>query len=103
MVYSFAKSGQLESLRIGNSLRFTTAVVADYEQTRDREHQQSVLRRVRAQRFESLERLSARREEKLPGLARVQHPVLRQNLIQVAVTRVREADLGRGNTKKDHL
>jgi len=30
-------------------------------------------------------------------------PVLRPNLIQVAVTRVREADLGRGNTKEDHL
>ncbi len=33
-VYSLAKSGSLQSLRIGNLIRFTLAAVADYEQTR---------------------------------------------------------------------
>ena len=33
-VYSLAKSGRLESLRIGNSIRFTVSAVAGYEQTR---------------------------------------------------------------------
>jgi len=33
-VYSLAKSGRVESLRIGNSVRFTMAAVAGYEQTR---------------------------------------------------------------------
>jgi len=33
-IYLLAKSGKLESLRIGNSIRFTPSTVADYEQTR---------------------------------------------------------------------
>ncbi len=33
-IYSLAKSGRLESLRIGNSIRFRATTVADYEQTR---------------------------------------------------------------------
>ena len=33
-IYSLAKSGRLESLRIGNSIRFMATAVADYEQTR---------------------------------------------------------------------
>jgi excisionase family DNA binding protein len=33
-IYSLAKSGRLESLRIGNSIRFMATTVADYEQTR---------------------------------------------------------------------
>jgi len=33
-IYSLAKSRRLESLRIGNSIRFSTAVVADYERNR---------------------------------------------------------------------
>ncbi len=33
-VYSLAKSGRLESLRIGNSIRFMARTVTDYEQSR---------------------------------------------------------------------
>jgi len=33
-IYSLAKSGKLESLRIGKSIRFMATAVADYEQTR---------------------------------------------------------------------
>jgi len=33
-IYSLAKSGRLESLRIGNSIRFSESTVAAYEQTR---------------------------------------------------------------------
>jgi excisionase family DNA binding protein len=33
-IYSLAKSGRLESLRIGNSIRFMAIAVTDYEQTR---------------------------------------------------------------------
>ena len=33
-IYSLAKNGRLESLRIGNSIRFTVPAVAAYEQAR---------------------------------------------------------------------
>gem|GEM_PF-3363546 len=33
-IYLLAKSGRLESLRIGNSIRFSESTVAAYEQTR---------------------------------------------------------------------
>src|SRR5258707_7593796 len=33
-IYSLAKSGTVETLRIGNSIRFTEITVAAYEQTR---------------------------------------------------------------------
>src|ERR1700687_713878 len=33
-IYSLAKSGRLESLRIGNSIRFTVSAVVGYDQTR---------------------------------------------------------------------
>jgi len=33
-IYWLAKSGRLESLRIGNSIRFMATTVADYERTR---------------------------------------------------------------------
>jgi hypothetical protein len=33
-IYSLAKSGKLENLRIGNSIRFMATIVADYEQHR---------------------------------------------------------------------
>jgi len=33
-IYSLAKNGRVESLRIGNSIRFTEITVAAYEQTR---------------------------------------------------------------------
>jgi len=37
-IYTLAKTGKLESLRIGNSIRFMETTIAAYEQTRIRAH-----------------------------------------------------------------